>query len=70
MLDLDNVVMVVETKDAIYMGLLQLAMLVSVFLCGFFFGSRQGFKVDDGSCVLDEGEVIDVEVIDDGSSFD
>jgi len=56
MLDLDNIVMLVETKDAIYMGLLQLAMLVSVFLCGFYFGSRQGFKVDD------------VE-IDDGSTF-
>lgn len=65
MLDLENIVMVVETQDAIYMGLLQVAMLVSVFLCGFYFGSRDGLKVDDGSCVLDEGEVID-----DGSSFD
>ncbi len=64
-MDLDNVVMIVETQDAIYMGLLQVAMLVAVFLCGYFFGSRDGYKVDDGSCVLDEGEVID-----DGSSFD
>jgi len=59
MLDLDNVVMVVETQDAIYMGLIQLGMLVSIFLCGYYFGSRDGLKIDDGSCVLDEGEVID-----------
>lgn len=64
-MDLENIVMVVETKDAIYMGLLQVAMLVSVFLCGYYFGSRDGYKVDDGSCVLDEDEVID-----DGSAFD
>ena len=65
MLDLDNIVMIVETKDAIYMGLLQLAMLVSVFLCGWLFGARQGYKIDNAQCVLDEGEVID-----DGSTFD
>jgi hypothetical protein len=65
MLDLDNIVMVVETRDAIYMGLLQLGMLVSIFLCGWFLGSRQGYKIDNGACVHDEGEVID-----DGSSFD
>jgi len=53
-MDLDNVVFVVEITDAIYMGLLQVAMLVSMFLCGFYFGSREGFKVDHGSCVLDE----------------
>jgi hypothetical protein len=65
MLDLDNIVMVVETRDAIYMGLLQLGMLVSIFLCGYYFGSHDGYKIDDGPCVHDEGEVID-----DGSSFD
>lgn len=58
MLDLDNIVMVVETRDAIYMGLLQLGMLVSIFLCGYYFGSHDGYKIDDGPCVHDEGEVI------------
>jgi hypothetical protein len=64
MLDLDNIVMIVETQDAIYMGLLQLGLLVSVFLCGWFLGARQGYKIDHAECVHDEGEVID-----DGSSF-
>jgi hypothetical protein len=53
MLDLDNVVMIVETADAIYMGLLQVAMLVSVFLCGVYFGSRrEGFNEEEepGEC--------------------
>jgi len=63
-MNLDDVVMVVETKDAIYMGLLQLGMLISVFLCGWFFGARDGYKIDDGQCVLDEGEEID-----NGSTF-
>jgi hypothetical protein len=63
-MNLDDVVFVAETKDAIYMGLLQLAMLVSIFICGYYFGSREGFKIDHGSCVNDEDEVID-----DGSTF-
>jgi len=64
-MNLDDVVFVAETSDAIIMAFLQVAMLVSVFLCGWFFGARDGYKVDDGECVHDEGEVID-----DGSAFD
>lgn len=63
-MNLDDVVFVAETKDAIIMAFLQVAMLVSIFLCGYFFGARDGLKIDNGPCVHDEGEVID-----DGSSF-
>ena len=64
-MDLENAVFVVYSRDAIIMALLQVAMLVSVFLCGFYFGSQ--LKVDYGECVEDEDA--EDRKVDDGSTF-
>ncbi len=62
-MNLDDVVFVAESKDAIIMALLQVAMLVSVFLCGFYFGSQ--VTADYGECVEDAEE----RKVDNGSTF-